>query len=106
MVQESWFFWYQRHVTSTWVLDFKAPSVRWAYKNITSAFTCGELGVAIGKHVNDVSFSERNGWRIYLGISDEEFFKKEVDARAAMLVHLLERKIITVEEVNARLMTA
>lgn len=74
-----------------------------------AAFTVAELGEMFGEHVfseyeHDLSLPWKctfdEGW---MKPKRFEYSDTEADARAKMLVYLLENKIITVEEVNTRL---
>jgi hypothetical protein len=72
-----------------------------------SAFTVAELGVMLPKDANRI-WKKSNGWEFSIGDSDWKNWRKcatEAEARAATLIHLLENKLITAEEVNARLLT-
>lgn len=76
---------------------------------IASAFTVAELGVMLpaGKY-DTCGWSD--GWRIYTEDGHDAIgdvtFSSEADARASVLIHLLENKHITAEEVNNRLQSA
>jgi hypothetical protein len=76
------------------------------------AFTVAELGVMLPSGYDTMKITvqgEEYGWRGY-DISDqqcppieEEFYPTEAQARASMLIHLLENNLITPSEVNNRL---
>lgn len=68
-------------------------SYRHQGREFISAFTVAELGEMLGIHVNDISFGPF-GWRLFLGINQESFEGKEADARAKMLIHLIEKGIV------------
>lgn len=79
--------------------------------NPTSAFTVAELGVMLPNAFNTMQVTSDDGRNnVWRGYDDEEKdcpldkeYATEADARAAMLIHLLENKLITPEKVNARL---
>lgn len=74
-----------------------------------AAFTVAELGVMMS--IGDGIFTVRSssGKWVVNNVYDEDpmgkdaDFKTEAQARAAMLIHLLETNLITADEVNARL---
>lgn len=73
------------------------------------AYTVAELGVMLpaGKY-DTCGWSD--GWRIYTEDGHDAIgdvtFSSEADARASVLIYLLENKHITAEEVNNRLQSA
>lgn len=79
------------------------------YKFNYPAYTVAELGVMLpaGKY-DTCGWSD--GWRIYTEDGHDAIgdvtFSSEADARASVLIHLLENKHITAEEVNNRLQSA
>lgn len=117
--QDSQFYWVRPADYNYWILITHeeahknlAPgtNISWMIETDTySAFTSGELGVALPKDAGiEFELSQENGWTIsgydinrgsVYFVSDET----EADARAKMLIHLLKNKMITVEEVNERL---
>lgn len=66
--------------------------------DICSAFTVAELGEMLKEHVNGIEYGFSHGstdWHVYIEkIDDEIFANTEADARAKMLIHLLENKLI------------
>lgn len=73
---------------------------------VAAAFTVAELGVMIGNAQYSVSYRFDNIWFWHAEINTEPFgaFKTEAEAKAAILIHLLEQELaINVEGVNARL---
>ena len=75
---------------------------------IASAYTVAELGVMLNGTIIGSSFWIRNFHDCHIqllrGNNKQQFDgNTEAEARAAMLIYLLESKIITVEEVNQRL---
>lgn len=75
--------------------------------HIYSAFTVAELGVAIGSGY--YTYNGQNGleWVCYnkhdVFIINGERFPTEAQARAALLIHLIEKGTLKVDEVNKRL---
>jgi hypothetical protein len=74
-----------------------------------SAFTVAEMGTMLPSGYDTMRFTEHpeDRWFGYDTSGDtfpgEDCWKTEAEARAAMLIHLLETNTITAEEVNARL---
>lgn len=72
-----------------------------------SAFTDSELGVMLplGYYTSTRDFNH-NDWMGYDHDGDYIIgpFKTEVECRAEMLIQLIENKLITVQEINTRLM--
>jgi len=73
------------------------------------AFTVAELGVMLPNGYDTMQNSV-DGWRGYNDDNsdcppDNEGFATEAEARAAMLIYLLENNLTTAEEVNQRLTT-
>lgn len=83
-------------IVETWLIEGQED-------NFYSAFTVAEMGVMLPAGY-DTMYCTNDGWRGYdldgKDMCDSKPFKT---ARAAMLIHLLEIKVITPEEVNARL---
>ncbi len=82
-----------------------SPGRGWLTENITrySAFTVGELGemlpAKLQRHLSCVKLD--NIWEIAYGLNEKIFAdQNEADARAKMLIHLIENKLINVEEIN------
>lgn len=103
-------------LTSTVYSEFAG----WAYNSRIPAFTVSELGVMLssesGKYVVQTAYNDHFGeWNCEYFVmkeTDEEIewqlehseeWESEAVARAHMLIHLLEKKKLTVEEVNQRL---
>lgn len=53
-----------------------------------AAFTVAELGVLIGRKVNDVSWHTL-GWRVWLDVAKENYFETEAEARAYKLIYMI-----------------
>jgi hypothetical protein len=73
---------------------------------IAAAFTVAELGVMLPPGY-DTMYCTNDGWRGFdldgQDMCDSKTFDTEAEARAAMLIYLLETNIITPAEVNVRL---
>lgn len=71
------------------------------------AFTVAELGVMLPTGYDSMRVTERGAemWRTYdeSGNDFPNIFVTEAEARAAVLIHLLDTNIISPEEVNQRL---
>jgi hypothetical protein len=70
-----------------------------------SAYTVAELGEILPSSHYSTN-NEYLGWRCYNGDNKEiinVYANNEAECRAAAIIHLLEQKIITVEEINKRL---
>jgi hypothetical protein len=76
--------------------------------DLAAAFTVAELGamLPLGYHTHTRDFDHED-WLCYDDDGDDfstlHSFKTEAEARAAMLIHLLENKLVTPEEINNRL---
>lgn len=81
---------------------------------IASAYTASELGIMLPTNPSssvNYSYYHRYNWKGHsvgytaLGLIpiEREWFKTEAEARADLLIHLLENKTITPEECNKRL---
>lgn len=88
-----------------------------------AAFSCAELGEMLpDESINGISMTEkdeicysRNGNEFYVCLRNKygdaplidgnslDVYTTEASARAAMLIHLLENKLITVDEVNKKI---
>lgn len=71
--------------------------------NQYSAFTVRDLGVLLPaklqRHLSCVKLD--NFWEIAYGLNEKIFAdKNEADARAKMLIHLIENNLTTIEEIN------
>lgn len=68
-----------------------------------SAFNVAELGIMIGE--NFYSTLENNHWTINAHHEwiENIFMTTEAQARAELLIYLIENKIVSVEEINERL---
>lgn len=76
--------------------------------NASSAFTVAELGVLLSAATLGVMLPVWNGAAFSVDISlatgwDYNCFEFEAQARAAMLIYLLENNLVTAEECNTRL---
>lgn len=79
--------------------------------NPFSAFTVAELGMMLPNAFDTMAISVSQnvrGWAAYDDngndvFKDEVNFSTEAEARAAMLIYLLENNLVTAGEVNARL---
>jgi hypothetical protein len=100
IIQESLFY----HTHSDWgvmprkSIDFSG--------NPSSAFTVAELGILLPPGY-DTMYCTNDGWRGFdldgQDMCDSKTFDTEAEARAAMLIYLLETNLITPAEVNERL---
>jgi hypothetical protein len=70
-----------------------------------SAFTVAELGVMLGTEEWSTNYKKQNifYWEAELFAFPFGAYPTEAEARAELLLHLIEGNYITVEEVNARL---
>ncbi len=98
----SYFYWHFGAVSETWILINCEDSDIDA--NDFSAYTVAELGVMMPSGY-DTMHSTMGGrrWFDLDGMDDREYYKTEAEARAAMLIYLLENNILKVDEVNNRL---
>lgn len=88
-----------KHYDSKW-----SPDWRDEYE-IYSAFTVAELGAMLsGKNGFPQKGWEDKYWYDHIN-GNHQKFKTEAEARAAVLIDLLERKVIKVAHVNQRLQT-
>lgn len=87
--QESITTWYEDMPTIGTVVMYTVGDI--SVKQF-AAFTCAELGIMIGSY-NENDMYEING----------ETYPTEAQARAALLIHLIENKIVEVSEINDRL---
>lgn len=73
--------------------------------NPSSAFTVAELGVMLGTEEWSTNFKKQNifYWDAELFALPFGAYPTEAEARAHLLLHLIEGNYITVEEVNKRL---
>jgi hypothetical protein len=99
IIQESLFY----HTHSDWgVMPRKSDFSG----NPSSALTVAELGVMLPPGY-DTMYCTNDGWRGFdldgQDMCDSKPFATEAEARAAMLIYLLETNIITPAEVNERL---
>lgn len=74
-------------------------------KGAASAFTVAELGVMLGTEEWSTNYKKQNifYWDAELFALPFGPYPTEAEARAAILIHLLENKLITADEVNKRL---
>lgn len=98
--QESYFVLGQRGVlTESWAIEGDEDV-------FYSAFTVAELGVMLPAGY-DTMYCTNDGWRGFdlasRDMLDSKTFYTEAECRAAMLIYLLENKLITTKEVNTRL---
>ena len=115
VMQDSIFYWnftkpgYEDGTTNPY-LEFhnKIPQARMGKTyELTSAFTCAELGVALPRTVEGDKFrcfKQSSRWELVYGVEHIVHGETEAQARSKMLIYLLENKLTTVEEVNARLL--
>lgn len=77
----------------------------WTDLEMASAYSVSELGVLLPSGYDTMHCSEK-GWRGYDHDGNDfqiETFRTEAECRAEMLIHLLQRNIVTAEECNKRL---
>lgn len=70
-----------------------------------SAFSVAELGIALPPNGRTI-FKVHDGWEFTIGTSDWKDWRRystEAQARAELLIYLIENKIVSVEEINERL---
>lgn len=92
--QESYFYWLSDHTDGTFLVTDKISAATYA-KEWCSAFTVAEFGIP--KNERWITyFSKKGGWTLYRDGSDVEFkANTEADARAKMLIYLIENKFYT-----------
>lgn len=108
--QDSQFYWVEHYdvessiTTPIWSL-FQGWDEIDQVNSYASAFTSGELGVALPYKTFSWRVPKTDGYFPYACRFDynEVYGETESDVRAKMLIYLLENKIITVLEVNERL---
>lgn len=79
--------------------------------NTASAFTVAELGLMLPcafDTMRSTEFVWKEGWKPYdnednLPFGYETYFNTEAEARASILIYVIENKLIKVDEVNQRL---
>lgn len=101
VVQESAFYW-EINLRNDWTLYFEYGEPRMNAN--ASAFTASELGVMLPDGIGSFKTSTKGySCRGSIGYASGFGFQKadtEANARAKMLVYLLDQKIIPVDEVN------
>lgn len=113
--QKSYFYHTIVHVTH---LPYVPIGETWGRDLIGSAWTVGELGLLLPTNPHreggiSYSYYHRNNWRGHsVGYSapadpknhiERAWFENEAEARADLLLYLIETKYTTVEQVNKRL---
>jgi hypothetical protein len=122
VVHESCFYWRKQHHVPFKDQEFKLFSDKGCdFPATYSAWTTTELGIMLpDKYINDednifysyqyaktehdfvglyINFFTKDSWKVIASTRD----KKEANTRAKMLIHLIENKHVTVEEINERL---
>lgn len=115
--QKSLFYWYDIKHSGKYEIDNSGlkNGIDWKHNSILnvsfpdtppdfiSAFTADELGEMLQKCLTDSVLEilgEKENWQIRIPWVFSVRDKSEVNSRAAMLIHLLEQKLISVEDVN------
>lgn len=103
--QKSYFYHTIVHVTH---LPYVPIGETWDKDLIGSAWTVGELGIMLPIMFWDcMNYKFSDGWEIHYSDAvpavELSYFETEAEARATMLIYLLEKEFITIEEVNKRL---
>ena len=106
--QDSHFYWYKHSPTDesiTWL----ASHTDYEGEPIASAFTVAELGVMLPSETLTIRRGSEDSaypnWEWEDEGNEQAFglYASEAEARAAMLIHLLENNLITPAEANKRL---
>lgn len=104
LLQES-LFWWLRDAIQGPVLIYESDMNEAGLHVVNcSAYTSGELGEMLPKGVQHRSYAE--GWDSYFPGIRSHVAKTEADARAKMLIHLIENGYMKVEEANERMRRA
>lgn len=111
VLQESYFYWATPAIGTVAKLEpkhVKSKSAQWA--KWPSAFSVGELGEMLPEEYITRKNPEGGGWQAWEleeGLYDKSgghiLGKTEADARAKVVIYLIENKIVSVDEINARL---
>lgn len=94
---ESYFVWW---VPPTGAMVRKRKRGDSKYHNVFAAPTVAELGAMLPKGVQHRSYAE--GWESFYPGMGSHMGTTEADCRALMLIHILEDKLISIDEVNRR----
>lgn len=125
VIQQSTFWWSQNNFISNGDDAFKLfisieptnfPKDRYAsphemsdpIKNVNciAAFTVAELGIVLGQYTSRITLENSGNYLILEKGLTKAFFhacKTEAEARASLLIYLIENNIVTSDEVNTRL---
>lgn len=100
------FAWHRGAVDGKWVVSLKRELDGWEEKELISAFTCAELGKKLPAHALEIRKGHK-GWEIkwfqthsffntyFKGVLGYQVFETtEVNARAKMLIYLIEANLI------------
>lgn len=96
------------HAIFHWIPEAWDDGYRLKFRPNTSkkcfpAYTVAELGVMLGKNVKEIFLHGPTGmWTQKQGMNPNMFIT-QAECYANWLIHLLENKLITAEEVNTRL---
>lgn len=106
--QESYFFWYSAFKDSE-VTVWHSYQIGSDTERAFSAFTVAELGEMLPDYVNPADYQgarslgiskSMDGWHITYSTSEKWWHREvadtEADARAKMLIYLIENKLITI----------
>jgi len=96
--QESWLWWIQEPTHERkWILKSDAEVAFFVGKeNALSAFTVAELGEMLPAFYSLYRYTPPCGWEVVYADAEahKERAKTEADARAKVLIHLIERGIV------------
>lgn len=103
VLQTSIFFWLNRGKNSKLIYGESIEFLN--VLPVSSAYSVAELGVMLGGYINNINLTE-NGYKggvVDGNVSWMFVYDTEAQARAAMIIYLLENNLTTAAEVNERL---